>query len=82
MQLLDLPSELLRLIVQDCYDPWTIQLRKSKVAHDIAWRLEIGGVPSDNVLRVNRTLHDLAKKAEIQSFTGTLHVKEESPSWA
>lgn len=79
MQLLDLPSELLHLIVQHCYEPWTIQVRKSDVAHDIAWRLEIGGVPSDKFLRINRTLHDLAKEAEIQSFTGSLHVEEESP---
>lgn len=78
MHLLDLPFEILDSIVQHCYEPWTIQVRKLQVPNDIVWRLEIDGVPSDSLLRVCRPLYDLAKKIATQSFTGGLHIEERS----
>lgn len=76
MHLLDLPSEILQLIVQHCYEPWTIQVRNSQFASDCFGRLEILGVPSNSLLRVCRSLHDLARDAETRTFTGSLHIEE------
>lgn len=78
MNLLDLPPEILRLIVQHCYEPWAIRVRRLQVTHNIRWRLEIGGAPSGSLLHVCRPLHDLAGEMEIRSFTGCLHVEERS----
>jgi len=78
MLLLELPWEVLVLIVQQFYEPWTIKIHKLEVPHDMVLRLKIEGVPSDNLLRVCRPLHKLAREAERQSFSGALHVEERS----
>jgi len=76
MNILDLPPEILRLILQHCYEPWAIRVRR---LHDASRRLEIEGVPSGSLLRVCRPLHELAKEVEVRSFTGCLHLEERSP---
>jgi len=78
MNLLDLPPEILRLIVQHCYEPWAIRVHG---LHDAPGRLKIEGVPSGSLLRICRPLHELAKEMEVRSFTGHLHLEEKSPGF-
>lgn len=78
MDLLDLPSEITRLIVQHSYEPWSIQLRKLVIDKDSSWRFEASGVPDWNLQLTCRVLRDMAKEAEKTSFSGKMYIEEET----
>lgn len=79
MNLLDLPNEILRSIVQQCYGQWSIHIRRVELEDGIMiLKLEVGGVPSRNLLLTCRDLSANAREIETQSFTGELYVEESS----
>lgn len=77
MQLLDLPSEILRLIVDQVYDPWTptLNFREPLVSEPSVW-WHIYGTPPAALLTTCSTLSQLAKEAEKTSFSGTFHLED------
>lgn len=76
MELLDLPVEILQLVVERFYEPWNIHLRKLQVLDEGSWRLESGGMPPLDLLLTCRTLFTIAREAEKMSFGGTMYVDE------
>lgn len=78
MDLLDLPTEITRLIVQHSYEPWNVHLRKLQINKDASWRFEASGVPDWNLQLTCHTLSNMAKEAEKYSFTGKMYIEEET----
>lgn len=78
MHLLDLPTEITRLIVQSYYQPWSINLCKLAVEKDASWRFEAGGLPEWHLQLTCHTLRDMAKEAEKNAFTGKMFIEEET----
>lgn len=77
MQLLDLPTELLRLIVQHCYDPWTIRLRNLEAKPDSSWTCKTEGLPVLSLLTVCKVLSRMAAEKECSSFSGIIEIEEQ-----
>lgn len=77
MYLLDLPTEITRLIVQSCYEPWNIHICKLAIDKDARWRFEAGGLPNWELQLTCRTLRDMAREAEKDTFTGKMYIEEE-----
>lgn len=78
MNLLDLPTEITRLIVQHSYEPWSINLRKLVVDKDSSWRFEASGAPGRSLQLTCHALSDMAKEAEQHSFSGKMYIEEET----
>lgn len=78
MDLLDLPTEITRMIVQHSFDPWDIQLRKLEIDKDSSWRFQASGLPDWNLQLTCHFLRDMAKEAERRSFTGKMFIEEET----
>lgn len=79
MSLLDLPTEILRAVVEAYYEPWSLQVRRlpsdtpSLIVH-----LEVLGLPDRSLLYTCKELHSIARGIENESFTGELRVEETS----
>lgn len=78
MNLLDLPTEITRLIIQHYYEPWSIQFRRMEVDNDGRWRFEMSGVPDWNLQLTCHVLRDMAREAERTSFSGKMYIEEET----
>lgn len=85
MNLLDLPTELVRLIiVQHLYGPWSVHLRplavkdKDRDAGGNGWRFEATGLPPRNLQLTCRVLGEMAAEAERASFTGRMYITEDT----
>lgn len=78
MHILDLPTEITRLIVQSYYEPWSISICKLSVNKDASWRFEAGGLPDLNLQLTCHALQEMAKEAERNSFTGKMFIEEET----
>lgn len=78
MKLHELPTELLRLIIQQHYEPWSLRLWKISTGKDSDWNLGIGGLPPQDLLLTNKRLSWIAKEERLRSFTGILNVEEPS----
>lgn len=78
MYLLDLPTEITRLIVQACYEPWNITISKLIVNKDSSWRFEANGLPKWDLQLTCHILRDMAKEAERNSFTREMFIEEDT----
>lgn len=76
MQLLDLPTELLGLIVQQYYDPWTIYLSELTVNQDSSWHFCFKGSPAISLFTTCKQLSYLAMEEESRAFRGTVDIEE------
>lgn len=72
--LLDLPNEILSLIIDNLYEPWDLQIRVIDV---VSWDLRISGYPPRSYLRICKELSRIARETESQCFSGVLRIREE-----
>lgn len=74
MNFLDLPVEILRLIVQHS---WNSQLRQlSTFDRNWTWRFEASGVADWNLQSTCRLLGDMTKEVREKSFSGKMYIDE------
>lgn len=70
--LIDLPTEILLVILQHFYREWSVQLGELTACEDGRFELQADGMPGIAVLQTCRAMYRLCQRVEEQTFTGRL----------
>ena len=76
MSLLDLPTEILRSVIEAYYEPWSLHVRRLPNTGSLIVQLEVLGLPDRSLLYTCKDLYDIAIEMENNNFIGELSVEE------